>query len=145
MPPEPWDLTRKKLVFSGPVEDSDDVGAVVLAAARGVGVVAIVDPRSTTGRALLDDLRRVGPVGDAPTEDDTPSVPGLTVEECALLDRLADGESIAAAAEAEFLSPCVRPTAGSRTPARSSTWPAPRRRRRIRPPPRLNTPTNRTF
>jgi DNA-binding NarL/FixJ family response regulator len=104
MPSEPWDLSRRKLVVSGPVEDTDDVGAVVLAAARGAGVVAVVDPRSTTGRALLDDLQRVGPVGDAPTEDETPSVAGLTVEECALLERLADGESIAGAAEAEFLS-----------------------------------------
>lgn len=104
VPSEPWDLTRRKLVFSGPVEDTADVGAVVLAAARGVGVVAVVDPRSTTGRALLDDLRRIGPVGEAGAEAEAPTVPGLTAEECALLERLADGESIAAAAEAEFLS-----------------------------------------
>ncbi len=78
----------------------------VLAAARGAGVVAIADADTDPGRSLLADLARIGPVGrDAAeepgdAEDDLP----LTEEQRALLDRLAAGETIAAAATSEFLS-----------------------------------------
>jgi hypothetical protein len=74
-------------------------------------VVAIADAGSDVGRALYADLARVGPVSvdpDAPVagESDEPAASGpqLAPEQRALLERLAGGETIAAAAAAEFLS-----------------------------------------
>ncbi len=106
LPESTWDVTEQRLLLYGRVPDMDTAALAVLAAARGAGVVAICDVDSDTGRALLADLARIGPVSRDPGEDVTaPSddLP-LTDEQRALLDRLAAGESIVAAAEAEFLS-----------------------------------------
>jgi DNA-binding NarL/FixJ family response regulator len=108
--PEPgWDVTAARLVLFGRVADVDTAELALLAAARGAGVVAIADPASETGRALLADLARIGPVSTDPDADDSdrrrrPGSPQLAPEQRALLDRLANGETIAAAAAAEFLS-----------------------------------------
>ncbi len=77
-------------------------------------MVAIADDATDVGRALLDDLRRLGPVArdaelDAPTQQPVTEAvpaggPSLLPEQRALLDRLANGETIAAAAAAEYLS-----------------------------------------
>lgn len=103
-----WDLAGAKLVLFGRVPDAETVRLAVLAAARGAGVVAIADPASDVGRALVDDLSRLGPVyrdpAGGPTGDGGPAVDRLVPEQRALLERLADGETIAAAAAAEFLS-----------------------------------------
>jgi len=107
-----WDITDTRLIVFGRVSDVDTARLAVLAAARGAGVVAIVDPTSETGRALLADLGRIGTVyrdpddefaGETGPDADEGGLP-LTPEQRALLDRLAGGETIAAAAAAEFLS-----------------------------------------
>ena len=104
-----WDITTAKTVRYGRVNDNDTAALAVLAAARGAGVVCVCDPASPQGLALSADLTRIGPVGVDPTVE-TSATPhpaaGLpvTTEQAALLERLADGETIAAAAEAEFLS-----------------------------------------
>jgi DNA-binding NarL/FixJ family response regulator len=105
-----WDVADQRLLLYGRVADLDTAELAVHAAARGAGVIAITDPGSEVGRALLADLSRLGPVtrdpeaevsagGDA-EELDSPLLP----EQRALLERLANGETIAAAAAAEFLS-----------------------------------------
>ncbi|GAA3765040.1 hypothetical protein GCM10022225_58830 [Plantactinospora mayteni] len=103
-----WDLAAARLVLFGRIPDAETVRLAILAAARGAGVVAIVDPATELGRALVDDLSRLGPVHrdpDEAPESDTESVLSrLIPEQRALLERLADGETIAAAAAAEFLS-----------------------------------------
>jgi hypothetical protein len=107
-----WDMTDARLVLFGRVADLDTVQLVVLAAARGAGVVAIVDAATEPGRALVGDLSRLGPVHrdpDAEPDSDSSSGAGdalaqLIPEQRALLERLAAGETIAAAAAAEFLS-----------------------------------------
>ncbi|MDT4988011.1 MAG: hypothetical protein QOI74_2105 [Micromonosporaceae bacterium] len=111
--PEPgWDVTAGRLVLFGRVPDRDTAELALLAAARGAGVVAITDIRAELGRALTADLERIGPVS---TEPDTgpartaesaghPGGTRLAPEQQALLERLAGGETIAAAAQAEFLS-----------------------------------------
>ncbi|GAB3138093.1 hypothetical protein GCM10027290_05080 [Micromonospora sonneratiae] len=103
-----WDLAEAKLVLHGRVPDLETARLAVLAAARGVGVVAIADTSGEAGRALLGDLSRLGPVHRDPLNDpgtDTEPVAGqLVPEQRALLERLANGETIAAAAAAEFLS-----------------------------------------
>jgi hypothetical protein len=102
-----WDLTDTRMVRYGRIPDLDTVRLAVLAAARGVGVVAIADVTGEVGRALVADLSRLGPVG-VDSRADSPAgsgaVPGLVPEQRALLERLANGETIAAAAAAEFLS-----------------------------------------
>ncbi|MEV4622217.1 LuxR family transcriptional regulator [Asanoa sp. NPDC049573] len=103
-----WDLTGNRLLLFGRVPDRETVRLVVLAAARGAGVVAITDTGGDIGRALLADLTRLGPVHrDAGGTEQAPDTAGpgeLIPEQRALLDRLANGETIAAAAAAEFLS-----------------------------------------
>ncbi|MEV0720910.1 LuxR family transcriptional regulator [Asanoa sp. NPDC050611] len=102
-----WDLTGNRLLLFGRVPDRETVRLVVLAAARGAGVVAITDTSGDIGRSLLADLTRLGPVHRDAGADQGPaaSTPGeLVPEQRALLDRLANGETIAAAAAAEFLS-----------------------------------------
>ena len=105
--PDPlWDVTGNRLVLHGRVADPETLQLAVLAAARGAGIVAIIDAESMLGRALIDDLARLGPVrqGATPEPGEGNAVADLVPEQRALLDRLAAGDTIAAAAAAEFLS-----------------------------------------
>jgi DNA-binding NarL/FixJ family response regulator len=113
LPDPAWDVSEARLVLYGRVFDVDTAQLAVHAAARGAGVVAIADEASDVGRALLGDLRRLGPVArdpdlepaaSLPIEATVPAGPPLLPEQRALLDRLANGETIAAAAAAEYLS-----------------------------------------
>lgn len=99
---EPGDA---RVVLHGPVTDQEQAQAVVLAAARGAAVVAVADVAGPVGRALVADLGRLGPLGAVPPPDQgADPLAELVPEQRALLDRLAAGETIAAAAAAEFLS-----------------------------------------
>jgi hypothetical protein len=103
--PEPsWDVAAARLVLFGRVSDLDTAALVVQAAARGAGIVAVTDAAAELGRALVDDLRRLGPVHLAADSDGADMFARLVPEQRALLQRLANGETIAAAAAAEFLS-----------------------------------------
>jgi len=115
LPDPAWDVSESRLVLYGRVVDVDTAQLAVHAAARGAGVVAIADESSDVGRALLGDLRRLGPVVRDPEQEliagngDSAAAggsggPKLLPEQRALLDRLANGETIAAAAAAEYLS-----------------------------------------
>src|SRR5689334_16703934 len=112
-----WDVSAGRVVLFGRVPDVDTAELALLAAARGAGVIAITDVRADVGRALLADLERIGPVSTDPDVDmagtgdggdQTAGTPAagthLVPEQQALLERLARGETIAAAAQAEFLS-----------------------------------------
>lgn len=104
-PVEPWDLTTSRLVVTGTVSCPSLVADVVLAAARGAGVATVVDLDTEAAKLLLTDLSRIGTVTRSPdVQPNTGEGLPLTEEQRALLERLADGESIAAAAAAEFLS-----------------------------------------
>jgi hypothetical protein len=106
LPDPSWDVTAARLVLHGRVNDEETLQLAVLAAARGAGIVAVCDAESPLGRALIDDLSRLGPVrhGVAAEAGTTVAATDLIPEQRALLDRLAAGETIAAAAAAEFLS-----------------------------------------
>jgi DNA-binding NarL/FixJ family response regulator len=103
-------VAATRLVLFGRVPDEDTAALVVQAAARGAAIVAITDAGSPLGRALIDDLGRLGavhlnPDADPDGSDESPDVLAkLLPEQRALLERLANGETIAAAAAAEFLS-----------------------------------------
>ncbi len=101
-----WDVADQKLVLYGRVGDLDTAELAVHAAARGAGLVAITDAGSDVGQALLADLTRLGPVTRDPEAElvAEPEDNVLLPEQRALLERLANGETIAAAAAAEFLS-----------------------------------------
>jgi hypothetical protein len=105
LPDPTWDVTGNRVVLHGRIGDRDALQLAVLAAARGAGIVAICDAESALGRALVDDLARLGTVHQGTTGDgDTAKIADLVPEQRALLDRLAAGDTIAAAAAAEFLS-----------------------------------------
>jgi len=110
VPDEPWDLGPRRLVVHARFDAAADpgvVGPVVLVAARGGGVVATVAPGSPAAHHLVADLERIGPVTGGRAEGSDAAATdrsGLTDDHRALLARLAAGESIAAAAAAEFLS-----------------------------------------
>jgi hypothetical protein len=105
-----WDVSAARLVLFGRVNDLETAELVVYAAARGAGVVVVADATGEAGRALIDDLSRMGPVfRDPEAEPERTALGGdamarLIPEQRALLERLANGETIAAAAAAEFLS-----------------------------------------
>lgn len=101
-----WDVAGQRLVLFGRVSDVDTARLAVLAAARGAGVVAIADPDAEVGRALAADLARIGPVRHDPDDEPDPAEgsgttgdggPPLSPEQRALLDRLANGETIVSA------------------------------------------------
>ena len=104
LPDPSWDVGGAHIVLHGRIvdDDLDSAQLAVLAAARGAGVVAVCDPESAAGRALVDDLSRLGPLHRG--IDGTDLIANLIPEQRALLDRLAAGDTIAAAAAAEFLS-----------------------------------------
>jgi hypothetical protein len=109
LPDAAWDVTAARLILHGRVADRENLQLAVLAAARGAGIVAVCDADSPVGRALVDDLSRLGAVHLGPGGQAAPADPGDTMaelvpEQRALLDRLAAGDTIAAAAAAEFLS-----------------------------------------
>ena len=105
LPDPAWDVAGNQLVLHGRISDRDTLQLAVLAAARGAGIVAVCDAGSPLGRALVDDLSRLGPVRQGPAEAaEAPKIADLVPEQRALLDRLAAGDTIAAAAAAEFLS-----------------------------------------
>ncbi|HKE66643.1 MAG TPA: LuxR family transcriptional regulator [Micromonosporaceae bacterium] len=110
-----------RIVCYGRVPTQSAAQAAASAAIRGAGVVAIADVGSQPGRSLINALESHGPVlqsadalpepvpvGAVPTlTAEVPSVAGLAAllpEQRALLGRLANGETIATAAAAEYLS-----------------------------------------
>lgn len=113
-----------RLVLYGRVQTLSAATAAAGAAGRGVGIVAIADPGTPPGRTLLSALEGMGPVHrgtDGHPEPATPAAPppapvaavsggdgevlaALLPEQRALLGRLANGETIATAAAAEYLS-----------------------------------------
>jgi hypothetical protein len=101
LPPQPWDLTDRRWVRTGAVDDEDAVAAAVLAAARGVGLV-VGCPDHDRRELLLDDLRRIGPVELVELGPDPLAV--LDDDQRALLAALAAGTSVGAAADALHLS-----------------------------------------
>ena len=104
LPDPTWDVTASRLILHGRVADAHTLQLVVLAAARGAGIVAVTDTATQVGRALVDDLSRLGPVHRGTDAEPSGTVRDLIPEQRALLDRLAAGDTIAAAAAAEFLS-----------------------------------------
>ena len=86
---------RDGVVCCGEVTDPDAASTAVLAAVAGAGLIVRVTASSDVADRLLDDLRRLGPVDHRFGE---PTRARLTAEQRALLDLLADGATLGAAA-----------------------------------------------
>jgi DNA-binding NarL/FixJ family response regulator len=111
-----------RIVCYGRIPTQSAAQAAASAAIRGAGVVAIADVASQPGRSLISALESHGPVlqsadaipesvmvssAGSMTVDGSAAPPGvasLLPEQRALLGRLANGETIATAAAAEYLS-----------------------------------------
>ena len=122
--PPPSTTAGARIVLYGRIPTQSAASAAASAAARGVGIVAIADAGAAPGRSLVAALEALGPVlrnVDAPVDlAPTPAAAPATVgeansnssgvlaallpEQRALLGRLANGETIATAAAAEYLS-----------------------------------------
>jgi hypothetical protein len=104
------------LVLYGRVTTLSLAAAATTAATRGVGIVAIADAAAPACRTLVTALESLGPVyrtehgADGsmselvPVAADGHVLANLLPEQRALLGRLANGETIATAAAAEYLS-----------------------------------------
>jgi DNA-binding CsgD family transcriptional regulator len=101
-PAEPWDLAPARLVAVGPVTDAVAARAALLCAVRGAGLVVGLDPDAPWAADFRADLRRLAP-GPEPEPAPAADQP-LTADQREILDLLADGHSIAAAARLRYLS-----------------------------------------
>lgn len=92
-----WDLTGQRVVCRGRVEDEATAAASVLALARGAGLHVEVALTGDARRRYLEDLHRIGApaVGSTP-----PAAAQLPAEQQELLDLLASGATVTAAATA---------------------------------------------
>ena len=88
-----WDLRARRLVLHGPVREVEDGRAAVLAAARGAGVVAVVDPASPAVPRLFEDLSRLGTV-ELREDEPEPDEPRLDADQRAILELVAQGATL---------------------------------------------------
>jgi DNA-binding NarL/FixJ family response regulator len=103
VPDGPFDLTGERIICSGIVATLDDARAAILAAARGAGLLVAVASSAEVEQQFLEDLGRIGEVRRE-TEETAPTRPALTTEQRQLLDLVAEGASIPAAAAELFIS-----------------------------------------
>lgn len=99
LPTTPWDLSRRRWVCRGEVADHDLAAAATSALARGVGLVIAVGLAGDDRRRFEEDLIRTGQL----VLDDDPTN-GLGPDHTALLDGLAEGLSVTAAAARAHVS-----------------------------------------
>jgi DNA-binding NarL/FixJ family response regulator len=90
------------VVCTGAVRDAADAAEALLAAVAGAGLVVHAQAERDVVDRLVDDLRRFGPVDHRVGEREPAAA--LTADERRLLDALADGRTLGAAAAALHLS-----------------------------------------
>jgi DNA-binding NarL/FixJ family response regulator len=90
------------VVCTGAVRDAADAAEALLAAVAGAGLVVHAQAERDVIDRLVDDLRRFGPVDHRIGEPEP--VAALPADERRLLDELADGRTLGAAAATLHLS-----------------------------------------
>ncbi|MGI8755885.1 MAG: helix-turn-helix domain-containing protein [Acidimicrobiales bacterium] len=100
LPATPWDLASRRWVCIGAVTDGDSAQAAMVALARGVGLVVALELDGNARRRFAEDLARAG----SSTTSGPFAALGLGDEHMRLLDALAAGLSVTAAAESAHLS-----------------------------------------
>jgi len=95
LPDEPFSLAHERLAVYASVADEATAHEVLVAAARGAAVVVSLQLQSSAAEQFVDELGRIAEVIPPPP----PEVPlDLDDDHVALLDALADGLTVAAAA-----------------------------------------------
>jgi DNA-binding NarL/FixJ family response regulator len=97
-----WSVSDARVVCCGLVATFDDVSAALLAAVRGAGVVARVEPDAEPTRRLLEELRSLGPVEERARQHGDAGE--LSLEQLELCRLLGLGLSLADAATQLHLS-----------------------------------------
>jgi DNA-binding NarL/FixJ family response regulator len=97
LPAEPFDLSLERVACIGAVTDERDAASALMAATRGSRVVVTAVSDRGLLAALLEDLRRVGPVEYREPPGERPGE--LDPELVTLLGLLADGAALEEAAE----------------------------------------------
>jgi DNA-binding CsgD family transcriptional regulator len=100
LPASPWDLSMRRWVCTGVISDQRAAATAMEALARGVGLRIIVQLTGDDRRRFEEDLARTG----TPVADRREGTVGLTAVQIALLDALAAGLSVTAAAAQTNLS-----------------------------------------
>jgi len=99
-PPQPWDLAPGRYVASGEVRTESDARQALLLTVRGAGLIVRVDQRAPWAPGFVADVGRVAETAGTAATDDLP----LTRDQRRVLELLAQGASIADAAERLYLS-----------------------------------------
>jgi DNA-binding CsgD family transcriptional regulator len=102
LPERDWSVSDSRLVCCGRVVTFDDVSAALLAAVRGAGVVALVEPEAEPGMRLREELRSLGPVEERVRRHG--DVTELSLEQIELCRLLGRGLSLTDAATQLHLS-----------------------------------------
>ena len=100
LPAEPWDLSGLQLLVAGSIGSADERAAVLVAAARGAGVVALTPRDRAELATFFDELARLGHVELA--RDGRAAA--LTHEQRRILELLAAGDTVREAADRLSLS-----------------------------------------
>lgn len=97
LPDDPWDLTSRRWICVGRVADLASARAALAALARGVGLAVALSLEGRSHQRFLEDLHKIGrPVR---YESAAPRPPEIGPTHEALLDALAAGATVTAAAE----------------------------------------------
>jgi DNA-binding NarL/FixJ family response regulator len=100
---EPWDLGRARVLCVGSVASADDAAAALAVVARGAGLAVAIEAQGTVRHRFLEDLHKLSdPVIHSPEPD--PAIARLTSLQRELLDALARGATVTAAADASNVS-----------------------------------------
>lgn len=99
LPPSPWDLSARRWLCLGVVDDEAAAAAAIEALSRGVGLAVALRLRGELRLRTLEDLHRLGSVASR-----TPAEPVLDDEHRRLLDALAGGATLTDAARDLHLS-----------------------------------------
>lgn len=102
LPEHEWSVTDARVVCCGPVATFDDVSAALLAAVRGAGVVARIEPGAEPAHRLREELSSLGPIEERAREHG--DVTELTPEQIELCRLLGRGLSLTDAATLLHLS-----------------------------------------
>jgi DNA-binding NarL/FixJ family response regulator len=97
-----WSVSNARVVCCGPVSTFDEVAAALLAAVRGAGIIARIEPDAEPARRLREELRSLGPVEERASKHG--DVTELSLEQIELCRLLGQGLSLADAATHLHLS-----------------------------------------
>ena len=101
LPDQPWDLTDRRWICEGVIDDVDAAQAAIVAVARGVGLSIVVTLAAGARQRFLEDLHKMTGIVDivvSNDDDDAATTSSIGELHGRLLDALAAGATVTAAA-----------------------------------------------